>query len=75
MAFLTALSGETIRAVTDQCLPCDELLDFTGKILSPGFIDIHTHGAGGCSFSGSGVEAVIHACHHHLHLFDPNKFL
>ena len=57
---------EKIVSVTDQCLPCDELLDFTGKILSPGFIDIHTHGAGGCSFSGSGVEAVIHACHHHL---------
>lgn len=60
------MEGETIRSVTDQCLPCDEMLDFTGNILSPGFIDIHTHGAGGCSFSGSSVEAVIHACHHHL---------
>ena len=60
------MEGETIRAVTDRCLPCDEMLDFSGKILSPGFIDIHTHGAGGCSFSGSSVEAVIHACHHHL---------
>ena len=60
------MEGETIRAVTDRCLPCDEMLDFTGKILSPGFIDIHTHGAGGCSFSGSSPEAVLTACHTHL---------
>lgn len=60
------VEGQRIAAVTAEERPCEKRYDFTGKLLAPGFVDLHTHGAGGCSFSGSSVEAVIHACHHHL---------
>ena len=56
----------TIHSVTDERLPCDTLYDFTGKYVSPGWIDLHTHGAGGYSFSNSSVEEVIKACNVHL---------
>ena len=38
--------------------PC-ELFDFTGKYVSAGFIDIHTHGAGGYDFLTDNPETVI----------------
>lgn len=60
------VEGQQISAVTDAALPCEKLYDFTGKILAPGFVDLHTHGAGGHSFSGSSPEAVLAACHTHL---------
>ena len=60
------VEGQQISAVTDAALPCEKLYDFTGKILAPGFVDLHTHGAGGYSFSGSSPEAVLAACHTHL---------
>ena len=41
-----ALKG-TLNAVADK------VIDAEGKYLSPGFIDIHTHGAGGYDFKGS----------------------
>ena len=60
------MDGDRICAVTEQPMPCETVLDYTGSILAPGFVDIHTHGAGGCSFSGSSPEAVLIACHTHL---------
>lgn len=60
------VQGQRIAAVTAEPQPCQMLYDFTGKILAPGFVDLHTHGAGGCSFSGSSPEAVLVACHTHL---------
>ena len=56
------MDGDRICAVTEQPMPCETVLDYTGSILAPGFVDIHTHGAGGCSFSGSSPEAVLIAC-------------
>lgn len=45
---------------------CDETIDCGGKYLSPGFIDIHTHGAGGCDFTDGTEEAIKGACLEHL---------
>jgi N-acetylglucosamine-6-phosphate deacetylase len=44
----------------------DESYDFTGKYVSAGFIDMHTHGAGGHAFMNSNVEDVIEGCNFHL---------
>ena len=51
---ITALSGE--------CLPADEAYDFTGKYLSAGFIEMHTHGGGGFSFADSSADEVTDGC-------------
>lgn len=44
----------------------DSILDCKGKYLSPGFIDMHTHGAGGHDFMDGTEEAVKGACSEHL---------
>lgn len=54
-----------IMEVTKQDKPCKEY-DFTGKYVSAGFIDMHTHGAGGYAFMNSSVDDVIKGCDYHL---------
>ena len=49
-----------IDAVTDENMPYETEYDYTGKYVSPGFIDIHTHGAGGCDY-GETSDSVIKA--------------
>ena len=44
----------------------DITYDFTGKYVSPGFIDIHTHGGGGYAFADSSSDEVIKGCDFHL---------
>ena len=51
--------------VTEKELPFETEYDFTGKYVSPGFIDMHTHGGGGFSFFGSSEE-IIKAADFHL---------
>ncbi|MCI6376961.1 MAG: N-acetylglucosamine-6-phosphate deacetylase [Clostridiales bacterium] len=46
--------------------PQDERVDCAGRYLAPGFIDIHTHGAGGHDFMDGTVEAVVEAARTHL---------
>jgi len=41
-------------------------IDAHGLYLSPGFIDIHTHGGGGYDFMDGSVEAVCGGCRKHL---------
>ena len=51
-----------ISAFTECELPFDDEIDANGKYVSAGFIDIHTHGAGGYDFSDGGVDDIINAC-------------
>jgi N-acetylglucosamine-6-phosphate deacetylase len=41
-------------------------IDLGGRILAPGFVEIHTHGAGGHDFMDGTLEAVRQACRTHL---------
>lgn len=43
----------------------EEWYDFTGKYITPGFIELHSHGGGGYSFDGN-AEDIINACNFHL---------
>lgn len=56
-----------ITDVTAEDKPADEILDFTGKYVSPGFIDIHTHGGDGCEFVGTSEDIVKAANFHYSH--------
>jgi len=63
--YMYALNGK-ITEITKEDKPSENSYDFTGKYVSAGFIDIHTHGAGGYAFMNSGVEDVIEGCNFHL---------
>lgn len=55
----------TITEVSDRELYCDKEYDMTDLYVSAGFIDIHTHGAGGYDFINS-CDDVIRGCNFHL---------
>ena len=55
-----------ITEITKEDKPSDESYDYTGKYVSAGFIDMHTHGAGGYAFMNSTVEDVIAGCDYHF---------
>ena len=63
--YMYALNGK-ITEISKADKPCEESYDFTGKYVSAGFIDMHTHGAGGHAFMNSSVEDVIAGCDYHL---------
>ncbi|WP_058485686.1 N-acetylglucosamine-6-phosphate deacetylase [Defluviitalea phaphyphila] len=44
----------------------DEIIDVEGKYLSPGFIDIHTHGAGNADFMDGDIDSIYQACKAHM---------
>ncbi len=61
------LENGKIQAITREQMPeADEYLDAEGNYVSPGFIDIHTHGGGGYDFMDGTAEAIIGACKAHL---------
>ncbi|MBE7025913.1 MAG: N-acetylglucosamine-6-phosphate deacetylase [Ruminococcaceae bacterium] len=55
-----------IFAVTAEELAADEIIDAKGLYVSPGFIDLHTHGAGGTDFMDGTPEDVRTALRTHL---------
>ena len=54
-----------ITAITAENLPFDREIDAEGKYVSPGFVDIHTHGAGDCDFADNDKELILKACNTH----------
>ncbi|MBE6585540.1 MAG: N-acetylglucosamine-6-phosphate deacetylase [Ruminococcaceae bacterium] len=54
-----------ITDVTTSEYPVVEEYDARGYYVSPGFVDIHTHGGGGNPFEGS-VEEIVAGCLFHL---------
>lgn len=63
--FLYITDG-TISSVTADSLPYDNEIDAEKLYLSPGFIDIHTHGGGGCDFGDGDTESVLRAAQTHF---------
>ena len=56
---------KNIQLGTECTLTGDRVIDCKGMYLSPGFIDIHNHGAGGYDFMDS-EEAIYGACRAHM---------
>ncbi len=54
-----------ITKISGQNKPCDEEIDAQGCYVSPGFIDLHTHGGGGADFMDGTVDAYMTACRTH----------
>lgn len=57
-------NGKILEASKDE-KAADEVYDFTGKYVSPGFIEIHCHGGAGCEFAGS-AEDIVNAANFHF---------
>jgi N-acetylglucosamine-6-phosphate deacetylase len=64
------IQGRTIAEVVEgteyQRQPDDVVIPAAGRYLSPGFIELHTHGAGGHDFLDGSLAAVTAACRTHL---------
>ena len=63
--YVTVNDGKII-GVTAEMPNCDRIYDYTGRYVSPGFIDLHTHGAGGNGFTDSSPDEVVAGCNVHL---------
>lgn len=50
-----------ITKISNRDFPTDNIIDASGCYICPGFIDIHTHGAGGSDFLDGTVEAFLSA--------------
>jgi len=59
------LCGDKILQI-DGDLPCDRVLDFGQDYVSPGFIDLHTHGARGVSYACCTEEEALQAMTYHM---------
>lgn len=63
--YALVMEGNQIVELT-QTPVADTIVDAQGCYVSPGFIDLHTHGGGGHDFMDGTVEAIIGACKTHL---------
>lgn len=63
--YMYVMNGK-ITEITKQDKSAEKEYDCTGKYVSAGFIDMHTHGAGGYAFMNSTVDDVIKGCDYHL---------
>lgn len=59
------IEDDVITAFTEEELPYDAVIDAGGLYVSPGFIDIHTHGAGNFDFADGTAEDILQAAHTH----------
>lgn len=61
--------GKVIAILPDSKLQTyenDQIIDVGGRYISPGFIDIHSHGGGGHDFMDGTVEAIVGAATSHV---------
>ena len=49
-----------------EWLEGDEVIDVKGRYISPGFIDLHTHGGGGCDFMDGSLDAILTGVRIHM---------
>ena len=61
------LSDGKILSITEEKLHADSEFDAGDEYLSPGFIDIHTHGGAGHDFSGTPEDVLLAADFHLTH--------
>ncbi len=59
------LEDGMIKAFTAEELPFDAEIDAEGLYVSPGFIDIHTHGSGGYDYADGEVSDILNAAAAH----------
>ena len=59
------IEDDKIKAFTEEELPFDNELDAEGMFVSPGFIDIHTHGAGDYDAADGEKEDIIKMANTH----------
>lgn len=59
------IKGDKIEAIIADILPHDFEIDAKGLYVAPGFIDIHTHGGAGYSFTEGTVSDIIAAAEFH----------
>ena len=60
------IEADKIVEVSKQEKQADEIYDYSGLYVSAGFIDMHTHGAGGFPFLTESAKDVILASNYHL---------
>ena len=60
------IENDKIVEVSTEDKKAEEFYDYTGFYVSAGFIDTHTHGAGGYCFLNSSIQDVVNACNFHL---------
>jgi N-acetylglucosamine-6-phosphate deacetylase len=61
------IENEKIREISESNIdfPNANIIDAKGNFVSPGFIDLHTHGAGGCYFMDGTVDAYLKSAETH----------
>lgn len=62
---ILVLEDGRIKGIQNNIPAGSEVIDAEGNYVSPGFIDMHTHGAGGADFMDCTVEAYITAARMH----------
>ena len=60
------IDNGVIAEVSGNEKTADKCFDFSGKYVSPGFIDMHTHGGGGFAFMNNTAEDVVNGANLHL---------
>lgn len=60
------IEGDKIVELSTTQKTADTVYDFSGLYVSAGFIDMHTHGAGGFAFLTESANAVVLASNYHL---------